>query len=56
MWVPPSAIGLRCKQPSCGENAQLLLARYAIERLLYHLSRSTHRDRFALKGAMLFSL
>lgn len=38
------------------ENAQLLMTRYAIERLLYRLSRSPYRDRFVLKGAMLFSL
>lgn len=38
------------------ENAQLLMTRYVIERLLYRLSRSQHRDRFILKGAMLFSL
>lgn len=38
------------------ENVQLVLTRYAIERLLYRLSRSPHRDRFVLKGAMLFSL
>jgi hypothetical protein len=31
----------------------LLLTRYAIERLLYRLSMSSHRDRFVLKGAML---
>ena len=38
------------------ENAQLLMTRYVLERLLYRLSRSPHRDRFILKGAMLFSL
>lgn len=38
------------------ENVQLLLTRYAIERLLYRLSVSPHHDRFILKGAMLFSL
>ena len=38
------------------ENAQLVMTRYAIERLLYRLSLSAHRDRFVLKGAMLFSL
>ncbi|NBW75720.1 MAG: nucleotidyl transferase AbiEii/AbiGii toxin family protein [Sphingomonadaceae bacterium] len=38
------------------ENAQLLMTRYGIERLLYRLSRSPYRDRFILKGAMLFSL
>jgi hypothetical protein len=38
------------------ENVQLALTRYAIERLLYRLGLSRHRDRFVLKGAMLFSL
>jgi hypothetical protein len=38
------------------ENVQLVLTRFAIERLLYRLSISRHRDRFVLKGAMLFSL
>jgi len=33
---------------------QVLLTRYALERLLYRLSVSAHRDRFILKGAMLF--
>jgi hypothetical protein len=33
---------------------QILLTRYALERLLYRLSASPHRDRFVLKGAMLF--
>jgi hypothetical protein len=31
----------------------LLLTRYALERLLYRLSVSAHRDRFVLKGALL---
>ena len=34
---------------------QILLMRYALERLLYRLSRSDHRNRFVLKGAMLFA-
>ncbi|WP_421019716.1 nucleotidyl transferase AbiEii/AbiGii toxin family protein, partial [Klebsiella pneumoniae] len=38
------------------ENAQLLMTRYVIERLLFRLSLSPHRERFVLKGAMLFSL
>ena len=38
------------------ENAQFLMTRYAIERVLYRLSVSPYRDRFVLKGAMLFSL
>jgi len=33
----------------------LLLTRYALERLLYRLSRTKHRDRFVLKGAMLMT-
>lgn len=39
-----------------GEDFQLLLTRYAVERLLYRLARSAHRDSFVLKGAMLFAL
>ncbi|MDZ7615530.1 MAG: nucleotidyl transferase AbiEii/AbiGii toxin family protein [Patescibacteria group bacterium] len=33
-----------------------MLTRYALERLLYRLSQSEHRDVFVLKGAMLFQL
>lgn len=36
------------------EDFQLILTRYAVERLLYRLSRSGYRDQFLLKGAMLF--
>lgn len=39
-----------------GENFQLLLTRYALERLLFRLGQSTHKDRFILKGAVLFTL
>lgn len=38
------------------EDAQLLMTRYAIERLLWRLSVSPYRQLFVLKGAMLFSL
>lgn len=38
------------------ENVQLVLLRYAVERLLYRLSRSEYADRFILKGAMLFNI
>src|SRR3546814_20585183 len=34
---------------------QILLTRYALERLLYRLSVSDQRERFVLKGAMLFA-
>lgn len=37
-----------------GEEFQLTLDRYAVERLLYRLSVSRHRNDFLLKGAMLF--
>src|ERR1039458_2938810 len=33
----------------------LLLTRYVLERLLYRLSLTKHRDQFALKGAMLMT-
>jgi hypothetical protein len=39
-----------------GEDFQLTLVRYAIERFLYRLGQSDHRDAFVLKGAMLFAL
>ncbi|MEI7682129.1 MAG: nucleotidyl transferase AbiEii/AbiGii toxin family protein [Betaproteobacteria bacterium] len=34
----------------------LLLTRYALERMIYRLSVSAERDRFLLKGALLFDL
>jgi predicted nucleotidyltransferase component of viral defense system len=39
-----------------GEDFQLVLTRYAIERLLYRLGASEFEKRFVLKGAMLFAL
>ena len=36
-----------------GQNFDLILTHYAIERLLYRLAQSRHADRFVLKGAML---
>ena len=38
-----------------GQALDLLLTRYALERLLYRLSISRHRDRFVLKGALLLT-
>ena len=35
---------------------QVLLIRYTVERLLYRLARSEHRDHFMLNGALLFAL
>jgi hypothetical protein len=39
-----------------GEDFQWLLTQYGLERLLYRLSQSNYRERFILKGAMLFML
>ena len=41
---------------SNGEDYQRVLGRYAIERFLYRLGRSPYRDKFAIKGATLFTL
>lgn len=38
------------------EEFGLLLTRYALERLLYRISKSEHRQTFILKGALLFDL
>lgn len=38
-----------------GEDIQRNLVRYALERFLFRLGISPHRERFILKGAMLFS-
>jgi len=39
-----------------GADPNLILLWYALERLLYRLSVSPHKERFVLKGAMLFRL
>ena len=39
-----------------GTDFNLVLVRFALERLLYRLSISAHADRFILKGALLFTL
>jgi predicted nucleotidyltransferase component of viral defense system len=38
-----------------GQSHELLLTRYVLERLLYRLSTTRHRDSFVLKGAMLMT-
>lgn len=40
----------------CGEEFQLVLTRYGLERLLYRLAQSPHAGQFVLKGAALFQL
>jgi predicted nucleotidyltransferase component of viral defense system len=39
-----------------GEDFQIILTRYGIERLLYRLTQSLHARQFVLKGAALFQL
>jgi predicted nucleotidyltransferase component of viral defense system len=39
-----------------GEDFGLVLTRYALERVMYRMSVSSHREQFVLKGAMLFAL
>ena len=39
-----------------GTDFNLVLVRFALERLLYRLSTSAHADRLVLKGALLFTL
>jgi predicted nucleotidyltransferase component of viral defense system len=41
---------------SKGEDYQRVLGRYAVERFLYRLGQSPYRDKFAIKGATLFTL
>jgi hypothetical protein len=41
---------------STGDNYNLLLSHFVIERLLYRLSVSPHAGNFVLKGALLFAL
>ena len=44
------------RRAKTGEDFNVLLVRFSLERLLYRLSRSKHREQFVLKGAMLFAL
>ena len=39
-----------------GADFNQVLVRFALERILYRLTRSPHADRFLLKGALLFTL
>ncbi len=47
---------LRKELRARGEDVGLGLQRYAMERFLYRLGRSKHRERFVLKGAALFAI
>lgn len=54
----PASVGdrLRILARKQGEQMQNVLNRYGLERWLYRLCQTPHRDRFVLKGAMLFTL
>ena len=41
---------------SRGEDFQLVLTRYGLERVMHRIGQSPYREQFILKGAMLFSL
>ena len=54
--APPCAPGFSSAPAIERTDFQILLTRYALERLLYRLSVSDQRERFVLKGAMLFAI
>ncbi len=58
MKNPAASVHARLAQrrAKTGEDYNVLLVRFTLERLLYRLSRSSHREQFVLKGAMLFAL
>jgi predicted nucleotidyltransferase component of viral defense system len=62
MRKPPTDVGASVRARLLGlareqgEDFQLLLTRYANERLLFRLSASGHAQQFVLKGAALFAL
>lgn len=62
MKKPPTDVGASVRARLLGlareqgEDFQLLLTRYANERLLFRLSASGHAQQFVLKGAALFAL
>jgi len=59
-WKKSTAVSVRDRLLQLarrrGEDFQLILTRYGLERLLYRLSQSEYRDRFILNGAVLFTL
>ena len=58
MKNPAASVHARLAQrrTKTGEDYNVLLVRFTLERLLYRLSISRHREQFVLKGAMLFAL
>jgi predicted nucleotidyltransferase component of viral defense system len=58
MKNPAASVHARLAQrrTTTGEDYNVLLVRFTLERWLYRLSCSSHREQFVLKGAMLFAL
>jgi len=62
MSAPPTNLAASVRQRLSNlahqrnEDFEQILVRYALERLLYRLSISTHAEHFVLKGALLFRL
>ena len=62
MKSPPTNLGASVRRrlynlhTAGQDDFQRLVTRYALERLLYRLNKSSHRERFVLKGAFLFLL
>lgn len=54
----PASVRQRLLNLAAKEKADFgfILTRYALERILYRLSRSEHRESFVLKGALLFQI
>mgnify|MGYP000116381742 CR=1 FL=1 len=54
------AASVRARLSNCARETKqdfnLVLTRYAIERLVYRISVSNHADQFVLKGALLLDL
>jgi predicted nucleotidyltransferase component of viral defense system len=51
-----ASVRQRLKNSAGSTDFQTVLVRYGLERLLYRLGRSPYRERFVLKGALLFNI
>jgi predicted nucleotidyltransferase component of viral defense system len=51
-----ASVRQRLKNSAGGTDFQTVLVRYGLERLLYRLGQSPYRERFVLKGALLFNI
>jgi predicted nucleotidyltransferase component of viral defense system len=62
MAKPPANIAASIRQRLLnlarenGRDFQTILVAFGLERLIYRLSKSAHRDKFVLKGGMLVTL